>query len=87
MTIMVALAYYALIVSAVLTILWLAWRLSGLPRLSCFRLNRALLIAIMALSIAAGALPFLPRPEAGSDYEASVAARVFFVESDRKSVV
>lgn len=81
MTIMVALAYYALIVSAVLTILWLAWRLSGLPRLSCFRLNRALLIAIMALSIAAGALPFLPRPEAGSDYEASVAARVFFVES------
>ncbi|MDE6514213.1 MAG: TonB family protein [Muribaculaceae bacterium] len=54
---------YSLISGAVLSLLWAVFRLAGINRLTCHRLNRLLLIAIMVASALLPALAFIERPE------------------------
>ncbi|MDE7335116.1 MAG: TonB family protein [Muribaculaceae bacterium] len=54
---------YSLISGAVLSLLWAVFRLAGINRLTCHRLNRLLLIAIMGASALLPAIAFIERPE------------------------
>lgn len=53
---------YSLISGAILSLLWLVFRLAGINRLTCHRLNRLLLVSILVASAALPAIAFIERP-------------------------
>ena len=53
---------YSLISGAVLSLLWAVFRLAGIHRLTCHRLNRLLLVAILGVSALLPAVAFIERP-------------------------
>lgn len=55
---------YSLISGAILTLLWVVFRVAGLNRLTCHRLNRGILIAILLLSVSLPFVAFIDRPVA-----------------------
>lgn len=55
------LLYYSFVSSAILTVLWGVYRLAHLHRLTHFRLNRCLLVAIMLIALILPAAAFIPR--------------------------
>ncbi len=57
---------YSLISGAVLTLLWLVFRLAGINKLTCHRLNRGLLVAMLVASIVLPAFAFLEKKPAES---------------------
>ncbi len=56
-----ALPYFSLIVSLAISVLYVAWRLTGLMRRTHWRLNRVVLLLIPAVSVLIGLLPFVSR--------------------------
>ncbi|MDE7388690.1 MAG: energy transducer TonB, partial [Muribaculaceae bacterium] len=64
-TAITALTVYSLMFGVVLTIMWGAWRLSGLRHQTDFALNRAVLMGAVIFAAAAAALPFVITPTSG----------------------
>lgn len=58
---MAALFIYSLVLSASLTLLWIAYRVSGLSSCGRFRLCRAILLGIIVTGVLISLLPFAPR--------------------------
>lgn len=53
---------YSLISGAILSLLWVVFRLAGINRLTCHRLNRVLLVSILVASAILPAIAFIDRP-------------------------
>lgn len=53
---------YSLISGAILSLLWVVFRLAGINRLTCHRLNRTLLVSILVASAVLPAIAFIDRP-------------------------
>lgn len=57
--------FYSLVVSVSLAILWGVWRITGMRRLTHWRVNRAVLMLIPVISLMIGLIPFLSSGDEG----------------------
>lgn len=66
-----AMPYYSLVVSLALTVLYVAWLMTGMRRQTHWRFNRIAMLMIVAVSLAVGLLPFV-MPAAITVYDARI---------------